>query len=104
MRSSETADWLYAGASVIGGLTAVAGGLSGQPMLTAGGAFVTAAATSLTANRVSEMGMDQAGLASFVGGGTLMAAGALLALQAAPASAPNGILPQLINKYGFHGL
>lgn len=103
-RTSETTDWLYAGASLVGGLASVAGGISGNTGLTGGGMLVTAASTALSTARMKSLGMDQAGLVSYIGGGTLIAASALLAFAPEPASPPNGPLPQLIRKFGFHGL
>lgn len=103
--SGREPSWLDAGISLAGGATALVGGIAGEPLVVAGGALVNAVGTGMTAMRVSAQGqMDTAAWVSFVGGGTLTAAGlGALSLPAAPAP-PNGPLPQLIKKYGFHGL
>lgn len=94
-----------AGISLAGGATALVGGIAGEPLVVAGGALMTAVGTGMTSYRVMTEGqMDTAAWVSMVGGGTMVAIGAgALNLPTTP-SAPNGPLPQLIEKYGFHGL
>ncbi len=93
--------WVSAGLSVAGGLISVAGGMTNKPLMVAGGMFLTAASTGATALRVQRNGaMDKAALVSMAGGGGLLAASALLLALPQPTAAPQGPLPELLQKVG----
>ncbi len=97
--------WVGAAISLGGGALALAGGLKGEPLMVAGGALLTAVGTGMTAHRIKNFaGMDAAAKTAFVGGGVLTAAGALLLFHQPPPQAPDGPLPQLIERLGLRGL
>ena len=97
--------WVGTTLSVAGGVATLAGALTGQPLLTAGGAFTTAVGTAMTASRVQDSGMDTAAWVSFGVGGGLMALGGLTAMSPAPQSTgPQGPLPTFLREIGVQAL
>lgn len=97
--------WVGTTLSVAGGVATLAGALTGQPLLTAGGAFATAVGTAMTASRVQDSGMDTAAWVSFGVGGGLTALGALSAMSPAPqAVGPQGPLPTFLRQIGVQAL
>ena len=104
--SEEPKDgWISTGVSLAGGMVALGGAFSNQPLIAAGGALMTAAATALTAQRVQAQGaMDSAAWLSFAGGGALTVASALCLAQASPSVGPTGPLPTLLRQLGIQTL
>lgn len=104
--SSEPQDgWVGATLSVVGGMATLAGAVTNQPLLTAGGALTTAVGTGLTAQRVQKSGMDSAAWVSFGVGGGLTALGALTMMQPQAQSAgPTGPLPTFLRQIGVQTL
>lgn len=98
--------WVGTALSVAGGVATVAGALTSQPLLTAGGALATAVGTGLTAHRIQKEGaMDTAAWVSFGVGGGLTALGALTAMQTpAPSAGPTGPLPTFLRQLGVQAL
>jgi hypothetical protein len=97
--------WVGATLSVAGGVATLAGAMTGQPLLAAGGAFSTAVGTAMTASRVQDSGMDTAAWVSFGVGGGLMALGALTMMSPAPQPAgPQGPLPTFLREIGVQAL
>lgn len=97
--------WVGTALSVAGGVATLAGALTYQPVLTAGGALATAVGTGLTAHRVQKQGgMDTAAWVSFGVGGGLTALGALTAVQPPAQSVPNGPLPTFLRQIGVQAL
>ncbi len=94
--------WLSAGFSCAGGLVAIAGAISNQPMLKAAGILTTAVATGFTSWRVQAYGaMDSAAAVSIVGGSALCTAGLLLGASVSP---NQGAASLLIQRLGLRGL
>ena len=97
--------WVGTSLSLAGGAAALFGAVTDNPALAIGGMLTSSAGMTVTAYRTQMNGaLDQAAKLSFVGGlGATAASASLLSLPAATPK-PTGMVPQLIERLGLHGL
>ena len=97
--------WVGTSLSLAGGAAALFGAVTDNPAVAIGGMVASSAGMAVTAYRTQMNGaVDQAAKLSFVGGLGATAASALLLSLPAATPKPTGMVPQLIERLGLHGL